>query len=63
MSMSMRWLGPGPTLAVTMTSVGGWAVFHMHFSVASLAGGRANLIAVEKEEEEKEEGGGEHGSA
>jgi hypothetical protein len=44
-----------------MMSACGWAAFHMHFSVGSLADGRVNLIAVEKEEEE--EGGGEHGSA
>ena len=48
MSMSMRWLGPGPTLAVTVTRACGWAAFHIHFSAGILAGGRANLMAVER---------------
>ena len=33
----MRWLGPEPTLAVTMY---GWAAFYMHLSVGTPAGGK-----------------------
>ena len=31
MSMSTRWLGPGPRWVVTMTKACGWAVFHALF--------------------------------
>ena len=49
MSMSARWLGLGPTWAVTMMKVCEWAAFHMKFSVGIFAGGRKNLMAVEEE--------------
>ena len=57
MSMSVRWLGPGPTLAMTMkmTRAYGWAALHMHFSVGIVSGRRAN------EEEGREHGW--HGSS
>jgi len=45
-SISVRWSGPGPTLAVTMTSIFEWAWFHTHFLEGYRYAGRLNLMAV-----------------